>query len=152
MIATANAPRGTSVTQFAPRIDAARVRQGAVAGASAEPAQAKLRLTRRGRVVFGGLATVLVAAALAVGASFAAPGAIANGAESSQEFPYVLAQSGDSLWSIASELAPAADPREVVAEIVRLNQLQGADLQAGDAIAVPLRFAENDLTFPASEL
>ena len=120
----------------------------------ATPASAstpKLRLTRRGRIVFGGLATLLVAGVIGVAASFAAPGAVANGAESTQEFPYVLVQSGDSLWSIAAELAPAADTRDVVAEIQRLNQMAAGDLQAGDSIAVPLRFAGDDLTVPAPD-
>ncbi|GAA1568748.1 LysM peptidoglycan-binding domain-containing protein [Leucobacter aridicollis] len=153
-----------TVTAVGPRIDADRAGVHAVfsstatatrAAQSARPAAApktRLRLTRRGRAVFGGLATVLIAGALGVAASFAAPGAIANGAASSQEFPYVVAQSGDSLWSIASALEPTADPRDVVAEIQRLNQIQASDLQAGDAIAVPLRFAGSEATFPASDL
>ncbi|GAA1317494.1 LysM peptidoglycan-binding domain-containing protein [Leucobacter albus] len=128
------------VTPLSPRI-------GAAASTVAGPA--KLRLTRRGRIVFGGLATVLIAGALGVAAAFAAPGAEANGTVSSQEFPYVLAQSGDSLWSIASALDPAADPRDIVAELQRLNQIDAADLRAGDSIAVPLRFEGSDLTFAA---
>lgn len=112
----------------------------------------RMRLTRRGRIVFGGLATVLVAGALAVGASFAAPGAIASAEQSVQEFPYVVAQSGDSLWSIAAALDPNADTREVVAEIVRLNQLAEPSLQAGEALAVPLRFADNMMTSSYAEV
>lgn len=141
-----------TVTHRTRRIDAVRVNSGATHTSSAQQAQPRLRLTKRGRVVFGGLATVLVAAAIGVAAAFAAPGAIANSEVSSQEFPYVFVQSGDSLWSIATELEPSGDPRDVVSEIVRLNQLQGADLQAGDAVAVPLRFTGNELTVPASEL
>lgn len=127
-------------------------REAAADQRSAQQASARLRLTRRGRIVFGGLATVLVAGALALGAMLAAPGAVASGEQSTQEFPYILAQSGDTLWGIASYLDPAADARDVVAEIVRLNQMHGAELQAGEAIAVPLRFADNEMTFPASEL
>lgn len=137
-----------TVTTFGPRTDATRAHEPATRSS----ASTRLRLTRRGRVVFGGLATVLVAGVLGVVAAIAAPGAIANGSQSTQEFPYIVAQSGDSLWSIASDLEPTADPRDVVAEIQRLNQMQASDLQAGDAIAVPLRFEGNDLTFPASEL
>lgn len=115
-------------------------------------AQGKLRLTRRGRVVLGALATVVIAASLGLFASLMAPQASASNTASAQEFPYVLVQSGDSLWSIASDLDPNADPRDVVAEIARLNQLPSPGLQVGDAIAVPLRFAGTELTFPASEL
>ncbi len=140
-----------NVTQFSHRIGAARAEAG-VASVSGAQVSTKLRLTRRGRLVFGGLATVLIAGALGFAASFAAPGAIANGAEGVQGFPYVIAQSGDSLWSIATDLEPAADPRDVVAEIQRLNQMQASELQAGEAVAVPLRFEGNDLTFQASGL
>lgn len=101
----------------------------------------KLRLTRRGRIVFGGLATVLAAGALAFLASFLAPGAVASGEVSEQRFPYVQVQAGDTLWGIAAELDPAADTRNVVAEISRLNQLESSDLVAGQSIAIPMRFA-----------
>ncbi|WP_084766670.1 LysM peptidoglycan-binding domain-containing protein [Leucobacter komagatae] len=140
------------VTPVIRRTDAARANASVGDAAVATAPQTRFRLTRRGRVVFGGLATVLVAGALAIGAAFAAPGAVANGAESTQEFPYVLVQAGDSLWSIASALEPGADPRDVVAEIVRLNQIDGASLQAGDAIAVPLRFEGSEHTLAASAL
>ena len=151
-----------TATAFAPRLDtrmgagaseAASVRSvsaASVAGVPSRAAQPKLRLTRRGRVVFGVLATVLIAGVFGVVASIVAPGAIANSSESSQEFPYVVAQTGDSLWSIASALDPAADPRDTVAEIERLNQIHAVDLQAGDSIAVPLRFAGDELTFAAT--
>lgn len=113
----------------------------------------KLRLTRRGRAVFGGLATVVVAAVLAVVASLAAPQALASDSqESGQEFHYVVAQPGASLWSLASELDPEADPRDLVAEIVQLNQLGGSGVEAGQPIAVPLRYSENPVTVSAAEL
>lgn len=125
-----------------------------VMNTQATPAQVSthLRLTRRGRIVFGGLATVLVAGALAVGAAFAAPGALASSEQNVQEFPYVVAQPGDSLWSIASSLDPNADARDVVAELVRLNQLAEPSLQVGDAIAVPMRFAGDALTESYSDI
>lgn len=116
------------------------------------PASTRLRLTRRGRIVFGGLATVLVAGALAVGASFAAPSALASSEQNVQEFPYVVAQPGDSLWSIATTLDPNADARDVVAELVQLNQLAEPSLQVGDAIAVPMRFAGDEMTVTYSEI
>lgn len=113
------------------------------AGAS----KTKLRLTRRGRVVFGMLGVLAAASIFGVLASFVAPGAEANIEQSSQEFPYVLASSGDSLWSIAAALDPEADARDVVAEIQRLNVMPSAELQAGDEIAVPLRFEGSARTF-----
>lgn len=152
MTTTANVTPIRSDVSWETSVREASGRQTSTRQASAGQASTRLRLTRRGRIVFGGLASVLVAAALAVGAMLAAPGAVASGEQSAQEFPYVLAQPGDTLWGIASYLDPAADTRDVVAEIVRLNQMHGAELQAGDAIAVPLRFADNEMAFPASEL
>ncbi|GAB2550925.1 hypothetical protein [Leucobacter ruminantium] len=113
----------------------------------------KLRLTRRGRAVLGALATVLVAAVLAFIAAIAAPQAQAsNTAEGGGEFHYVVAQPGTSLWSVATELDPSMDPRDLVAEIVQLNQLEGSGVQAGQPIAVPLRYSDSDAVVSAEEL
>lgn len=112
--------------------------------AAAPVGRVKLRLTRRGRIVFSTLGVALVVAILALVAMLAAPGAIASNEAGADEFPRVLVESGDSLWAIAESLDPAADTRDVVAEIVRLNQLRSSELQAGEVIAVPMRFAEHD--------
>lgn len=119
---------------------------------SSEAAGAKLRLTRRGRVVFGALATVLVAGLLALIATFASPQALASVSSSEQQFHYVVVQPGASLWSLATELDPEADPRDLVAEIVQLNQLDGSGIEAGDAIAVPLRYSDSPVVFQSDEL
>lgn len=116
-------------------------------------ATATLRLTRRGRMVFGALATVLVAGVLALVAAFAAPEAMATAQGSDgQHFEYVVVQPGSSLWSLATALDPSADPRDLVSEIVQLNQLDGSSVQAGEAIAVPLRYSENPLVVSGDEL
>jgi LysM repeat protein len=47
-------------------------------------------------------------------------------------------QGGDTLWSIAAEVADDdADLRGVVASIRRLNDLSGAVIHAGDLLVVP---------------
>jgi LysM repeat protein len=43
-------------------------------------------------------------------------------------------QSGDTLWSIASRVAPGRDPRDEVARLQRLNHLDGVDLAAGQVL------------------
>lgn len=111
-----------------------------------------LRLTKRGRMVFGALATALVAGLLACVAAIAAPQALASNSASDQEFHYVVAQPGASLWSLASTLDPEADPRDLVAELVQLNQLEGSGVQAGQPIAVPLRYSETAGVVTADEL
>jgi nucleoid-associated protein YgaU len=47
---------------------------------------------------------------------------------------------GDTLWALAGEIDPVADPRTVVGTIVELNGLRsGADIQPGDVLVVPAR-------------
>lgn len=119
--------------------------------ASGDPTS-RLRLTRRGRAVFGTLATVVSAALLALAALLGAAQAQAAGETSGAELGYVVVQSGDSLWSVAAALDPGADPRDTVAEIVRLNRLDGSGVQSGQPIAVPLRFASAAGVVSAAEL
>ncbi|GAA2187032.1 MULTISPECIES: LysM peptidoglycan-binding domain-containing protein [Leucobacter] len=116
-------------------------------------ASGSLRLTRRGRIVFGGFATVLVAGLLALMAALAAPEAMAAAeGPNGEQFDYVVVQPGSSLWSLATDLDPTADPRDVITEIVQLNQLDGSSLQAGDAIAVPLRYSDHPRVVSGDEL
>ena len=99
-----------------------------------------LRITRRGRIVLATLASLPLVAALVALAVFGANSAVANGAESataSQSFDYVTVQAGETLWGIAEEIAPTADPRDVIADIVNLNQLPSAQVQPGQRLAVP---------------
>lgn len=50
-------------------------------------------------------------------------------------------QSGESLWSIAEDVAPAdADIRAVVSTIRHLNDLDQAVIHAGDVLEVPADF------------
>jgi LysM repeat protein len=49
----------------------------------------------------------------------------------------VVVQPGQSLWSIALRVQPAADPRRVIAEIIDLNGLRGTGLQPGERLWVP---------------
>jgi LysM repeat protein len=52
--------------------------------------------------------------------------------------PTVVVQPGQTLWDIAAKAAPASDPRDVVAQIVDLNNLAdpGA-IRAGQPLYVP---------------
>jgi LysM repeat protein len=96
-------------------------------------------LTRRGRFVLTSLASApLVIAALAFAIN--GGGATASLEGSSEPLSYVTVASGQSLWQLAEQLAPQADPREVIAEIVSLNQLGSAELQAGQQLAVPSEY------------
>lgn len=102
-----------------------------------------LRLTARGRRVLALLAALpavvalsfaIIAGGSAVASRDAAPG------ETYQTFESVTVMSGETLWSIAGDVAPAADPRDVVDAIVRLNGLEGVEVLAGQQIAIPAEF------------
>ena len=93
-----------------------------------------LRITRRGRVVLG-LALALPVMALSV--FLASSGALAESDAASDGFEYMTVLSGDTLWSIATMISPHEDPRDVVAKIISLNQLETASLMPGQDIALP---------------
>ena len=100
----------------------------------------RLRLTRRGRRVIA----ALVALPIAIAAfAFALNGgmAVATAETSTTSFSYVTVESGQSLWNLAQALAPTADPRDVIAEIVSLNQIQG-DIQPGQRLAIPASYTK----------
>jgi hypothetical protein len=101
-----------------------------------------LRLTRRGRVVF----TVIASVPLVIGALFMAVNAgeaAASAPGAHAHFSYVTVHDGQSLWSIAEQLAPSADPRDVIASIVSLNQLQGGTVVPGERLAIPFEYAHS---------
>jgi len=109
--------------------------------ASATQRSAHLRLTRRGRLAL----TSLVALPLvAIAGAFALNGgtAVASGETSWQTFDYVQVVGGESLWQVAESIAPEADPRDVVSDLVHLNQLSSADVQPGQQLAVPAHYSE----------
>jgi hypothetical protein len=98
-----------------------------------------LRLTSRGRMVFGTLAAIpLIALALLVGPNVL--GAEATGDAGTGEFTYVSIAPGQSLWQLAAEVAPGADTREVVADILSLNNLSSGDVQPGQELAIPAQY------------
>lgn len=102
-------------------------------------ARTRLRLTRRGRAVVTSLVSVpLIAGALVFALN--GGGAFASGQQTHVAFAHVTVQSGQSLWSIAEKVAPSADPRDVIADIVSLNQLHSAVVTPGQRIAIPSKY------------
>ena len=103
-------------------------------------AQPHLRITRRGRAVL----TLLIAIPLAIGAAVAGVGAIGAAAGtqgSAATFQYVTVEPGESLWQVAEAVAPTADPRDVVADILTLNNLSSGEVQPGQRLAIPSRYS-----------
>ena len=93
-----------------------------------------LRITRRGRAV---LATVLALPLLVVSLFLATPGAVAESQGGADIHDYVTVLAGDTLWTIAENVSPESDPRDVVHHIMVLNQLSSAALVPGQEIAIP---------------
>jgi len=114
--------------------------QDGTSAATAQPAsRTRLRLTRRGRAVLATLGALpLVAGAFVFGLN--GGGAVASGESADVEFQYVTVRAGESLWSLAEELAPRSDPRDVVADIQSLNQLANAGLEPGQRLAIPAQY------------
>lgn len=106
------------------------------------PRVTRLRLTLRGRRLLAVIASlpavaVLAFAILSGGSALASRDAGAPAAS----FESVTVSFGDTLWSIAEEVAPGADPRDVVADISRLNALSGGAIEIGQKLSIPAEYA-----------
>ncbi|MFE6736828.1 LysM peptidoglycan-binding domain-containing protein [Microbacterium sp. NPDC057650] len=102
----------------------------------------RLRMTRRGRRVLSALVAAPIAFGIAY-AGIAGGSALASGEHAAPvDFETVLVMPGDTLWSIAGEVAPGTDPRDVIDEISSLNNLHGGALQVGQVLAIPTRYTE----------
>jgi hypothetical protein len=89
-----------------------------------------VRLTPRGRMVMLG--------ALVIG-FLGAMGAIGNvqaDAADTQPARIVVVQPGESLWTIAQDVAPETDPRATIAAFKRANGLTSSVVQVGQALVV----------------
>jgi LysM domain len=97
-----------------------------------------LRLTRRGRAVLRGLVALVLAGLLAATALLMAHRAdAADGPAPSVVVAHHIVLPGETLWGIATELAPGADPRDTIAAIVEFNALPSSALHAGQDLAIP---------------
>ncbi|MFJ6158021.1 LysM peptidoglycan-binding domain-containing protein [Pseudarthrobacter sp. NPDC092184] len=99
-----------------------------------------LRLTRRGRIVLIGIPLVLLAALLLSLAGFFNSPAKASDSDAELQTTSavtVTVQPGQSLWGIAAAVAPDRDARDVVADIVQLNNLSAGAVFPGQQLFVP---------------
>lgn len=109
-------------------------------GSAGRGARAPLTLTRRGRLLFLGLpvlagsaALVVLAVIFLVPSTATAASAPAPGAGTVRTTVFA----GQSLWGLAVAADPERDPRDVVDEIVELNDLDSSVLVAGQQLEVP---------------
>jgi LysM repeat protein len=92
-----------------------------------------LRLTRRGRAVV--LAFFVLMASLASAVVFTTASRASD--PDTGPAPTVVVQPHDTLWSIATRTAPRRDPYAAVAEIQRLNGLDGYVVHPGQTLVLP---------------
>ena len=117
-------------------------RPAEVRGRGQQAKQAPLRLTRRGRFVFIGVPLILLAALVLSFSGFL--NAPAKAAESAAELSLtptvtVTVQPGESLGPSPKPCRPERDPRDVVADIIQLNNLEAGPCRArpGSSFDVP---------------
>jgi len=101
--------------------------------------QPRLRLTKRGRVVFTSLAAVPVVAGVML-LALNGGGATAT-SSSGADLDQVTVKAGQTLWSLAEDIAPGVDPRDVVSDILSVNQLESGSVQAGQRLMLPAEYS-----------
>ena len=89
-----------------------------------------IRLTRRGWAV----AVLAVGIALAGALWLAHSSAMASSAPHRSPPSTVVVRPDDTLWSIATRIAPDRDPRAVVSELEQRNDLTGPTVQVGQVL------------------
>lgn len=94
------------------------------------------RLTRRGRVLLLATLAVLLTVAL-VGWGAARSGLASTGWGQHGDTTVIVAE-GDTVWSIAGHVAPRADRRTVVRQIIAANHLRGPHIEPGQRLVVPV--------------
>jgi hypothetical protein len=108
-------------------------------GFSANPS---VRLNRRGR-----LARSLVVLSLAIVVASVAGGEagantsgdrLSEAASTSARYITVTVAPGDTLWSLASQLAEGENTHALVADILEINSLSSVDVSTGQQIRIPL--------------
>ena len=91
-------------------------------------------LTRRGRL----LAVLLLVGLLFSAFSLGRAGTeAATSPEPAAAVVQTTVQPGESLWTVAQRIAPQSDPRDVVEQLRRLNDLSGSGLQSGQQLLLP---------------
>lgn len=102
------------------------------------PGTPQVHVTRRGRALLLVALVAVLFAAFSLGrANSQAASASTDPAPRAAAAGQITVQPGESLWAVARRIAPENDPREVMAQIRRLNELEGSGLQAGQHLLLP---------------
>jgi len=101
---------------------------------SAVPANSGVKLTVRGRRVVALLALLpIVLAFLLIGTR------AAQADPTGPTTAVIKVEAGQSLWDVAVAIAPNEDPRATIWTIKALNGLEKSEVQAGQALTVPVK-------------
>lgn len=104
-----------------------------------------IRFTRRGRAA-AAVATMVCAAGMAAGVALLPALALDGASQAGRGISgtvaiaasrHVVVEQGDSLWEIARQLSPEADPRETVVKLRLLNGLESNLIHPGQVLLVP---------------
>ena len=108
-------------------------------------------LTRRGRlartllvlslsIVLGaGFAMKAGAGDAGASSSNALSAAKINGFSDAKSYVVVTVAAGETLWSLASQMADGGDVQALVADIASANSLSGVDVEAGQKLRIPIK-------------
>lgn len=88
-------------------------------------------------IATGSLALAAMAVMIGVFANPANASTVDGPAPASYAMTVTVLQ-GDSLWSLAAKADPTRDPRDVVSDIVVLNDLHGGVIHPGQKLFVPV--------------
>ncbi|GAC1445065.1 MAG: hypothetical protein NVSMB55_23950 [Mycobacteriales bacterium] len=120
----------TRPTAFAPNDDVRAVRAVRAIRAVAP----RTRITRRGRLLLVALGALLLLAAISVGRTGSQAATYVENGPTVQQ---TTVQPGETLWSVAQRIAPRNDPRDVIAQIQRINHLSTSSVQVGQQLLLP---------------
>jgi len=129
-----------SRTPYPKRRSEAGPQEDQTPAAAARPAP--IRLTRRGRIVVGALIGIGVTALaaliwLAIAGQAQASGNAKAGRSAGGTVARVVVKPGQTLWGIAAQVDPGADPRAIIPQIVDLNSLSSTAINVGQVLWVP---------------
>jgi LysM repeat protein len=93
-----------------------------------------IRLTRRGRLVLLAAAVLCMLLGFSLGNTLSSTAGTVSPPRATRS---IVVQPGQTLWGIATQVAPHADPRATVQQLIVLNHLPSTGLQAGQELALP---------------
>ena len=97
-----------------------------------------MTLNRRGRLARTLVVLSLAIVLLATFGFSAGAGNTDQMSSTTSEFITVTVGPGESLWSLAGQIAVGGDKRSLVDEIISINSLATADVQVGQELRIPL--------------